>query len=305
MEDVESLIDRYNRHTALTFTGLYGVSFAEEKLDLGPGYYLQKPNPYLISARWKHSMSGSAHAEMENLSSFFVLKEELTLSPDLQAKERLQNGLIALQIVKPIRTFGFIFLGREVEGAETFNLQHIEARPEMMPGNWALQRRFDQPLLDQVPNMIQRVTSAINSGSVEKKNAITLLQLSLEHFHPLISGLLSVMGMEALFDSDNRNEFKIKLCDCLGAATLAFPDWNAPRSPAPTYTVEDLAVPLYMLRNKLAHGADLRTAAHDKRSPVDLVNKVKLTSDSEPQAFAFLLSEAAPYLLAQVLQKSL
>jgi hypothetical protein len=153
--------------------------------------------------------------------------------------------------------------------------------------------------------MIRRVTAAFNSGSVPKKNAVTLLQLSLEHFHPFISGLLAVMGMEALFDSDNRNDFKKKLCDCLGAATLAFPDWNMPRCPAPQYTVEELAVPLYMLRNKLAHGADLRSASLDKSTPVDLITKVQLTPDSEPEAYALLLSEGAVYLLAQVLRKML
>ena len=305
MNPIRQLIEEANKHIALIFTGLRGVSLSEEKLDLGSGYYLTKPTPYLISARWKHMMSDSAYATMETLSCFFVLKEETSISPDLQAKVRLQNGVMALQIVKPVKTFGFIFQGRDFEDAETFNLQHIEARPEMVPGRWAQQRRFDKPLLDQVPDMIRRVNAAFSSGSVEKKNAVTLLQLSLEHFHPLISGLLCVMGMEALFDSENRNDFKKKLCDCLGPATLVFPDWNVPHSPAPKYTAEELAVPLYMLRNKLAHGADLRTAAIDKSTPVDLTKNVQLTPDSEPGAYALLLSEGAVYLLAQVLRKIL
>lgn len=305
MKSVRHLIEESHKHTALTFTGLQGVTFSGEKFDLGSGYYLSKPSPYLISARWKHVMSDSAYTTMEKLSCFFVLKEETSISPDLQAKERLQNGVMALQIVKPVRTFGFIFLGRDVEDAETFNLQHIEVRPEMKPGNWALLRTLDEPLLNQVPDMIQRVTAAFKSTSVERKNAITLLQLSLEHFHPLISGLLSVMGMEALFDSDNRNDFKKKLSDCLGTAASAFPNWNIPHSSPPKYTVEELAVPLYMLRNKLAHGADLRTAAADKSTPVDLIKKVQLSPDSEPGAYALLLSESAVYLLAQVLQKLL
>jgi hypothetical protein len=305
MEDTDTLIDRYNKHTVLTFTGLHGVAFTEEKLEFGNGNYLSKPNPYLLSARSTDALNGRAYRQSEKLSCFFVLKEELSVSPDLKAKGRLQNGVMAMQILKPLKTFGFIFQGRDFEDAQTFNLQHSEERPAMIPGEWALERRFDQPLLAQVPDMIQRVNAAFNSGSVEKKNAVILLQLSLEHFHPLISGLLSVVGMEALFDSDNRNDFKGKLCDCLGAATLAFPDWNIPRSPAPKYTVEELAVPLYMLRNKLAHGADLRTAALDKSTPVNLIKKVQLTPDSEPTAYALMLSEAAVYLLAQVLQEVL
>lgn len=305
MKSIRQLIEESNKRTVLTFTGLHGISLRNEKLDLGLGYELVKPNPYLLSARWNYSLNGRAYKESETLSCFMVLKEQLSVSPNSEAMGRLQNGVMAMQILKPLRTFGFIFQGQDFEGAETFNLQRTEERPPMIPGDWAQQRRFDDSLLSQVQSMIPRVVGAFADGSAEKKNAVVLLQLSLEHFHPLIAGLLSVMGMEALFDSENRNDFEKKLCDCLGAGTLVFPDWNRPRCPAPKHTVKELAVPLYMLRNKLAHGADLRTACLDKSTPVDLLKKVRLTPDSEPGAYALLLSEGAVYLLAQVLQKTL
>lgn len=305
MKPIDQLIEEFNKHTVLTFTGLHGVSLAQEKLDLGHGYQLLNPNPYLLSARSTYSLNQRAFQESEKLSCFFVLKEELSVSPNPGAMGRLQNGVMAMQILKPLKTFGFVFQGTDFENADTFNLQRIEERPPMVPGDWALKRRFDDAFLVQVQGMIQKVSSAFSIGNIAKKNAIVLLQLSLEHFHPLIAGLLAVMGMEALFDSENRNDFQKKLCDCLGARTLVFPDWSMPRSPAPKYTVKELAVPLYMLRNKLAHGADLRTASLDKSTPVDLIGKVQLTPDSEPAAYALLLSEGAVYLLAQVLQKML
>jgi hypothetical protein len=152
--------------------------------------------------------------------------------------------------------------------------------------------------------MIQRVRLVMQGSSAERKNAVTFLQLGLEHSHPLIAGLLWVMGMEAIFDSDDRNDFKKELCKCLGSAALVFPDWNAPTAP-PAYTVDELAIPVYVLRSKLAHGADLRTAALDKKTPVDLTKKVKLVDFSEPRTRAHLLSEAACYLLCQVLQKTI
>ena len=142
----------------------------------------------------------------------------------------------------------------------------------------------------------------MNASNAERKNAVVFLQLALEHNHLLIAGLLSVMGMEAIFDSDNRNNFKEKLCTCLGPSTLAFPDWNAPTI-APAHTVEEVAIPIYMLRNKLAHGVDLRKAMLDKSTPVDLLKKVKLIDSLEPRAHAYLLGEAACYLLCQVLLK--
>jgi len=153
--------------------------------------------------------------------------------------------------------------------------------------------------------MIAKVQTVMKSTNAERKNSIILLQLALEHMHPLIAGLLSVMGMEAMFDSSNRTDFRDKLCDCLGASTLAFPDWNSPTMPQPKYTVEELAIPLYMLRNKLAHGADLHKASVDKTTPVDLVKKVDLIPELEPRAHAYLLSEVACYLHCQVLERVL
>ena len=154
--------------------------------------------------------------------------------------------------------------------------------------------------------MIKRVAAVMKGVNVERKNAIIFLQLGLEinGYHQLVAGLLWVTGMEAIFDSEGRNDFKTKLCDCLGPTTLVFPDWGRPTAP-PASKVEDLAIPIYMLRNKLAHGADLRTAAGDKTTPVDLTKKVTLVDFLEPRSHALLLSEAACYLLCQVLQKTI
>ncbi len=86
---------------------------------------------------------------------------------------------------------------------------------------------------------------------------------------------------------------------------LVFPDWNSPNFPQPKHTVGDLAIPIYMLRNKLAHGADLRKASVDKSTPVDLTRRVDLIPELEPMPNSYLLSQAAVCLLCQVLQKSL
>jgi hypothetical protein len=69
--------------------------------------------------------------------------------------------------------------------------------------------------------------------------------------------------------------------------------------------VEEIAIPLFVLRNKLAHGADLRKAVTDKKHPVNLTQRVSLTQDTETVNYALLLSEAACYLLCQVLRKVL
>ncbi len=203
---------------------------------------------------------------------------------------RFYAGLMAIQMIKPIRTLGFIY-----------RRQQIERRPPMQPGQWAMMNKFDDAMLARVPAMIDRIQPVMDGKNIEQKNALTLLQLGLEHFHPYIAGLLWITGLEAIFDSGGKEQFKRKLCDCLGPQTLAFPNWHA-NPDAPTITVEEIAIPLFVLRNKLAHGADLRTAAADKKYPVDLTRRVCLTQETESVNYALLLSEAACYLLCQVLQ---
>jgi hypothetical protein len=83
---------------------------------------------------------------------------------------------------------------------------------------------------------------------------------------------LSHIVLEAIFDSGGTDKFKRKLCSCLGPQTPAFPNWHS-KPDAPPYTVEEIAGPLFVLRNKLAHGADLRSAKTDNKYPIDLTKR--------------------------------
>jgi hypothetical protein len=155
---------------------------------------------------------------------------------------------------------------------------------------------LDQGLLEKLPSTIKNILRIVEDSTAERRNAFIPLQLGLEHFHPLIAGLLWVMGLEAIFNSDNKYDFKKKLCHCLGASMRVFEDWK---------TVEEIAIHLYTLRNKLAHGVDLRKAASDPKFPVDLLQKQMPPNSSDEVPYALLLSEAAGYLLCQVLQKEI
>jgi hypothetical protein len=174
----------------------------------------------------------------------------------------------------------------------------------MDAGVWARMRYFDGPLFSRVPAMLKRVQRVMSETNAEKKNALFLLQMGLEHRNPLIAGLLWVMGIDALLGTWGKDGFAEGLCNSLGPTTLAFPDWNQPTGP-PAYTVDDVALHVYILRSKLGHGVDLREAALDKKHPVDLLKKVKLTDFTEPEAMATILSQAACFLLCQLLEKKL
>lgn len=257
-------------------------------------------------------MSEVEYDASEHYGRYLVFKSEVQDTeqyerhPDTERQkgmDHLHNGLMAFQIIKPSQTSGFSF--HSLEFAGNLYPEAVNRRAPMEVGQWARMRSFTPEFFSQVPELIGKILAVMGGSRAEMKNAIILLQLCLEQSHPLIAGLLAMMGMEAIFDSGGRDEFKRKLCHCLGASTLAFPDWNKPLFTAPQYTVEEIAIPVYMLRNKLAHGADLRKASTDKTTPVDLVKKVTLVPEFEQRAHAYLLAEAACYLLCQVLQRVL
>ncbi len=139
-----------------------------------------------------------------------------------------QHGLMAFQILKPVQTLGFIFQGSGKSGS-ALNSERAVHPPPTDAEQWARMRRFDGQFLAKVPDLIPKICRVMQGTDAEHKNSIILLQLGLEQSHPLIAGLLCIMGMEASFDSADRKDFEKKLCVCLGASTLVFPDWNSPR----------------------------------------------------------------------------
>jgi hypothetical protein len=287
-----------------TFAGLPEVSADRDEVDLGGGFSLLRPTQGMPGARDHTIMSGEEFKDAGRCEWYLVFKlKSPKYDQPLPDCTDLQNGLISFQIIKPTPTSGWMFLCEQWKEGDYLSLKTTERRPPMESGRWARMRWFDDELVSRVPEMISRVRQTMRGRLSERKNSIILLQLALENMHPLIAGLLHVMGMEAIFDSGDRHDFKKKICNCLGPSTLAFPDWSPSVVSQPKYSVEELAIPIYMLRSKLAHGADLRKAALDKSTPVDLVKKVELSPELEPQPHAFLLAEAACYLHCQVLQR--
>jgi hypothetical protein len=291
-----------------TITGVPGIGLeTETEVSLGTSLSLLSANPLLLSAVDSLDLNKQQCAEMTRCAWFLVHRAFQSPTRDAErdkSVELLQDALMAFQAVKPMETYGLIFQGVEFE-QDRVTWESKRARWPMSAGEWARIRSFDQELLAQTKGMLGRIQSVMVGSDIGRKNAVHLLQLALEHPHPSIACLLAVTGMEAIFDSKDRWDFEARLCDLLGESTLAFPDWNSPDfSPLP-YTVKELAVHLYALRSKVAHGADLRKALHDKNSPVDLFQFKEYVPLTDPVRYATLLGESSIYLLCQVLQKVL
>lgn len=289
----------------LTFTGLTGVDLGDKtEIRFSDEFFLSGRTPQLTNALDGSFWMGTAEKSgMKNVDCFFFLKGRRQLPTDQEAN-RFQNALMALQIVKPVPSIGRIFQGTAV-GSGYVSVNHTELRPPMFAGEWSQLRSFDLNLINQSKAFMPKVLARMETGSPEQRNSVILLQLALEHFHPLVKGLFAVIGLEAIFDSRDRNDFREKLCRRLDSSTPAFPDWNSPSVRSPKYTVGEIALHLYTLRSKIAHGVDLRKAAQDKNAPVDLTRRVELIEQLEPRSCAALLSEPAAYVLCLVLQKEL
>ncbi len=290
--------------TLCVFTALDRINLGiDADVQIGNGFSLLKPNPELLSARDRRDMNEREYEEAAEYSRYLVYKRASSNADDpkelrTQCTEALRRAVVAFQIIKPVQTSGFTFLGTESRSGK-FSLESIYQRPPMDAGRWARMRYFDGAMLGQVPALMAKIDAVMGGAKAEPKNALYLLQLALEQtrLHVLIAGLLAVMGMEAIFDSNDKHEFKKKLCQRIGSQTLAFSDWNSATHTAPTDTAESVALPLYELRSKLAHGADLRKAVQ-----ADLLGRVQLVPEWDSRSRAEHLSEAAIYLLCQVLQ---
>ena len=279
------------------YTALRGIApYGEAEISLADDLSLVRPNKRLLANRDRFSMAGWEFAQEAEADRYLVCKyseEPLDFDPDktlAKAIERFYVSLMAIQIIKPIQTLGFIY-----------SCNRTKRRPPMDAGDWTRMASFTDEMLTLVPAMIERVQKVSDGEDTERKNALVLLQLGLEHFHRRIAALLWVMGLEAVLGSSSRHDFNTRLCECLGPDTLVFPDWNAPIQ-GPQKTVKDVALNLYTFRNKMVHGLDLRKAKSDKATPVDLLEYVRLTDYSEPSIYADVLSEAACLLLCKVLQ---
>jgi hypothetical protein len=294
---------------AVILTGIRYLSIGEaDEVPLGHELYLIRPSESLIPDEDRPMFNQLQFTDARNVSRYLLRRYDLPVvfadrdAAIDDAEKVFQSGIAAFQIIKPVETLGIVLRGYEYSSG--FHIESVEYRHPMDAGEWARQKAFDLSILPDVIAMIPRVYAVLGGTNAEHKNAVTLLQLGMESYHPLISGMLWVMGMEAIFDSANRTDFYDKICNLLGPDTLVFPDWNPHIGPL-SWKVRDIAMDLYMLRNKLAHGVDLRKAATDRSNPVDLLRTVTLHPQSSEVPYSFLLSQAACFLLCQVIQRSI
>lgn len=203
--------------TRLIYTGIRSMDVGDvDEVPLIDGLSLIRPNERLIADDDRPMMSQLQFSDARNASRFMLLRYEVpTIFSEREAaiesaETLFRSGMAAIQIVKPVETLGLIFRGDDF--GDSIFVNQIEHRHQMDAGEWARYRHFDMTMLAAAIDMIPRVKAVLEGSNAELKNAVSLLQLGMENYHPLIAGMLWVMGMEAIFDSSNRNDFKDKLC---------------------------------------------------------------------------------------------
>ena len=162
----------------------------EEEISLAGGLSLIRPNEQLLAHRWKWVMNEQEFAEEATASRYLMCRYPSWISDgdaEIAGSAKFYSGLMAIQIIKPVQTLGFIH-----------SRQRIERRHPMVAGSWARMTEFDVDMLRRVSPLIERIQRVMRADSTDRKNAITLLQLGLDQPHPYVAGLLWLMGLLAL-----------------------------------------------------------------------------------------------------------
>ena len=131
----------------LTFTGLRGVDLdSNTKIAFSDEFFLSTRTSQLAAVLDDSFWIGKAEKEidMKSVDSFFCLKSIRPLPTDREAN-RFQNALMALQILKPVPSIGYIFQGTAI-GESYISVNHTERRPPMFAGEWSQLR----PQLDRI-----------------------------------------------------------------------------------------------------------------------------------------------------------
>lgn len=296
--------------TLWTFTGIRNVALPTSLgFDPDENLSLLPPSPLILS-RWSSmDLNAQQQREMETVSCYLVDRRTMNSSREadieLKAVDHLFNGLMAIQVVKPTPTLGYILQLAQSDTAKDPRFGPSEMRSRMNPGQWPSLRALDAPLLDQLAPMILKVETTMSGQDARRKNSISLFQLALEHHHPAISCLLAVSSIEAILDSWKASDFEEKLCNTLGSTTSVFPDWNSPRFAQPSYTVGELAYHLHRLRSKIVHGDDLRTATDKEGARIDFGELRSFIEESQKRTYMQLLCESSICITSRLLQKCL
>ncbi len=121
---------------SLIYTALRNIApVGDDAISLGKDdrseddLYLLKPTEDLLANRWTYVMGQGDFDAQADATRYLVCKYP-TWRPghsEVETKrkglERFYSGLMALQVIKPIQTFGYIY-----------SKNNIESRPRMEPG---------------------------------------------------------------------------------------------------------------------------------------------------------------------------
>ena len=214
--------------TLWTFTGIRRVLLPEAQgFDLGHDLSLLPVSPLILS-RWSPmDLNTRQKREMETVGYYLVERRAIDFpreaTAESKAVDRLFNGMMTIQIVKPTPTLGYVLQMTLCDAAQNAHFGPSEIRSPMNPGQWPSFQLLDAPLLNKIPPMIDKIETVMAGRNARKKNSIRLFQFALEHHHLVISCLLAVAAMEAILDTSGAEDFERKLCDALGGPRARFP----------------------------------------------------------------------------------
>jgi hypothetical protein len=167
------------------------------------------------------------------------------------AFKRILHAIYAVQIVVPVGAPNLYLLYRTtVNGG--LAIDTTRHRPPLHGTIWA--RLCDTPpsTVAEIAPLLTRIDEVFHKPTLRLQIPVWLLEQGLTAPDRHIRLLLWATGLDGITRSGGMAIFAERLCGLLGADTSVFPAIST--TPAPRYTVSDVAGDLYLLRNQMAHG---------------------------------------------------
>jgi hypothetical protein len=217
------------------------------------------------------------------------------------ATELLRNVLIAYQVARPVgtgETATLVIPCEKTKNGLVIDTIHNYRRLETtLWGRMIASEPVDFGAISAVSTGVQE---AVARRVVRLQNPLYLLEMGQQADNPHIRVLLWVAGLDALLMARNAKVFERRLFNFLGRQTFVFP--AVADLAQPQYTLGDVVLDLYELRNTIAHGGTIHKRFRDELGFKDVGGNL-IDGYNHTYQRRQILEEAALFLLCSALRR--
>ncbi|MEJ2006899.1 MAG: hypothetical protein P8Z30_01890 [Acidobacteriota bacterium] len=249
---------------------------------------------------WSEALNGEQIRALSNADFWFRYDFKSSGEPEAErnAKELVRNTILACQVVFPTGSHDSgSFLCVCEKHRETLVICSFSLNRRLQTASWAL-TPFPPIDKQELVTVVEGVQEAFRKEVARLVNPLCLLELGEEANNSHMRLLQWVTGLDALLIAEGRYDFERNLSNLLGRRTYVFPPIDGVQ---PKYQVGDVALDLYKLRDKIAHGLAIPKEFREITGFEDVGGKL-IDGMYRYCQYRHVLEEAALFLLCSALK---